>query len=59
MLEVIRSADNFPTFFGFKSNQITMTYSVFHPDSEYNILKKFKKINVIEILESRVIFGYL
>ncbi len=33
----------------FKSNQITFSYSVFHADSEYNLFKKFNKINVLEI----------
>ncbi len=41
--------DFFKLFFSFKSNQMTFGYSVFHADSEYNIFKKFKKMDVLEI----------
>ncbi len=42
-VEISISDTIFKTFFSFKSNQISISYSVFHADSEYNIFKKFSK----------------
>ncbi len=48
-VEVFFSDKIFETFFSIGSSQITYSNSVFHADSEYDTLKKFKKINVLEI----------